>query len=72
MKKNFQTLFFGVAFSLHKFPEKETMREIVDVHFPNIQKRLMNEALRIFYELREVPGQKNHQHLNLLIGLNYF
>ena len=50
-----------------KFPEKETMREIVDVHFPNIQKRLVNEALRIFYELREVPGLKKKPSTSELI-----
>ena len=41
-----------------KFPDAETMREIVDVHFPGIKKRLVEEALRIFFELREVPGLK--------------
>ncbi len=41
-----------------KFPEAETMRAIVDVHFPGIKARLVNEALRIFYEIREVPGLK--------------
>jgi MoxR-like ATPase len=41
-----------------KFPEAETMREIVEVHFPGIKKRLVEEALRIFFEVREVPGLK--------------
>ncbi len=41
-----------------KFPDGETMREIIDVHFPNIQKRLVSEALEIFYKVREVPGLK--------------
>ncbi len=41
-----------------KFPDDETMREIIDVHFPDIQKRLVTQALEIFYELREVPGLK--------------
>ena len=41
-----------------KFPDHETMRAIIDVHFPDIQKRLVSEALEIFYELREVPGLK--------------
>jgi MoxR-like ATPase len=41
-----------------KFPDVETMREIVEVHFPGIKKRLVEEALRIFFELREVPGLK--------------
>jgi len=41
-----------------KFPDAETMREIVEVHFPGIKKRLVEEALRIFFEVREVPGLK--------------
>ena len=41
-----------------KFPDAETMQQIVDVHFPGIKKRLMNEALSIFFEIREVPGLK--------------
>ena len=39
-----------------KFPDEDTMRAIVDVHFPDVQKRLVNEALSVFYELRDVPG----------------
>jgi len=41
-----------------KFPDAETMRAIIDVHFPDIKKRLVEEALRIFFELHEVPGLK--------------
>jgi len=41
-----------------KFPDAETMTEIVDVHFPGIKKRLVADALKIFYEVREVPGLK--------------
>ena len=41
-----------------KFPEAETMEEIVNVHFPGIKKRLVGDALKIFYEVREVPGLK--------------
>ncbi|MBV8964181.1 MAG: MoxR family ATPase [Hyphomicrobiales bacterium] len=41
-----------------KFPDAETMRDIVEVHFPGIKKRLIEEALRIFFEVREVPGLK--------------
>jgi MoxR-like ATPase len=41
-----------------KFPDVDTMGRIVDVHFPNIKKRLVEEALRIFFEVREVPGLK--------------
>jgi MoxR-like ATPase len=41
-----------------RFPDAETMRAIVDVHFPGLHKRLMEEALRVFFEVREVPGLK--------------
>ena len=41
-----------------KFPDQETMRSIVDVHFPDIKGRLVSEALRVFYDIREVPGLK--------------
>src|SRR6202045_1328771 len=41
-----------------KFPDADPMGRIVDVHFPNIKKRLVEEALRIFFEVREVPGLK--------------
>jgi MoxR-like ATPase len=41
-----------------KFPDPETMRAIVDVHFPKLKDKLVKEALSVFYELREVPGLK--------------
>ena len=41
-----------------RFPTPETMEAIVAVHFPDIKKRLVSEALRLFYELRDVPGMK--------------
>ena len=41
-----------------KFPERDTMQEIIDVHFPGIQKVLVKKAMDIFYDLREVPGLK--------------
>ena len=41
-----------------KFPDRETMQSIVDVHFPGIQKMLVGKAMDIFYEIREVPGLK--------------
>ncbi|XUU59956.1 AAA family ATPase [Erythrobacter sp. HA6-11] len=41
-----------------KFPDRDTMREIIDVHYPGIQKNLVTKAMDIFYELREVPGLK--------------
>jgi MoxR-like ATPase len=41
-----------------KFPDNETMREIVDVHFPKLKDRMLREALSVFYEVRDVPGIK--------------
>ena len=45
-------------FHFIKFPDSETMSEIVNVHYPDIKKRLITDALRIFYEVRDVPGLK--------------
>lgn len=45
-------------FHFIKFPEPETMKEIIDVHFPDIDKKLVKEALNIFFEVRDVPGLK--------------
>jgi len=39
-----------------RFPDRETMQAIIDVHFPGIQKVLVSRALDIFYEVRDVPG----------------
>jgi MoxR-like ATPase len=41
-----------------RFPDSETMQEIVDVHYPGIKQKLVAEALRIFYDMRKVPGLK--------------
>ena len=41
-----------------KFPDRETMQAIIDVHFPGIQKTLVARAMDIFYEVRDVPGLK--------------
>jgi len=41
-----------------KFPDKETMQSIVDVHFPGLKKSLLAEALSAFYRVRDVPGLK--------------
>jgi MoxR-like ATPase len=41
-----------------KFPDKETMAEIVNVHFPGLKKDLLSEALNAFYEVRDVRGLK--------------
>ena len=41
-----------------RFPELETMNEIVEVHYPGLKKELLSEALEAFFDLREVPGLK--------------
>ena len=41
-----------------RFPDHETMEKIVHVHFPDIKKHLLREALEAFFEIREVPGLK--------------
>ena len=41
-----------------RFPDRETMTQIVDVHFPDLQRNLLREALNVFYDIREVPGLK--------------
>ena len=41
-----------------KFPDKDTMTDIVDVHFPNLKKDLLAEALNAFYKVRDVRGLK--------------
>lgn len=41
-----------------KFPEIETLSKIVEVHFPNIKKKLLDSALQKFFEIRDVPGLK--------------
>ena len=41
-----------------RFPDDETMKAIVDVHFPGIKPRMVSEALKTFYEIRDTPGLK--------------
>ncbi|WP_269514025.1 AAA family ATPase [Brevundimonas subvibrioides] len=41
-----------------RFPDDETMKAIIDVHFPAIKPRLVSEALKTFYEIRDTPGLK--------------
>ncbi|GAB1257948.1 AAA family ATPase [Aurantivibrio plasticivorans] len=49
------------------FPERETMKAIVDVHFPKIQTELVNDALDIFFDVRKVPGLKKKPSTSELI-----
>ena len=41
-----------------KFPDRETMQSIVDVHFPGLKKQLLKEALESFFQIRDLPGLK--------------
>ncbi len=41
-----------------RFPDKDTMTRIVDVHYPGLKKALLREALNAFYDVRDVPGLK--------------
>ena len=41
-----------------RFPDTETMERIVKVHFPDLKKRLLAEAMAVFYDIRDVPGLK--------------
>jgi len=41
-----------------RFPDRETMQDIIEVHFPKIQQELVREALTVFYDVRETPGLK--------------
>ena len=51
-----------------RFPDADTMRAIVEVHFPGIKQRLVAEALRMFYEIREGPGLKKKPSASELLG----
>jgi MoxR-like ATPase len=41
-----------------RFPDRETMTQIVDVHYPRLKRALLQEALEVFFALRDVPGLK--------------
>jgi MoxR-like ATPase len=41
-----------------KFPDPDTMAEIVEVHYPGLKSRLISQALGVFFEIRDVPGLK--------------
>jgi MoxR-like ATPase len=50
-----------------KFPDRETMQAIIDVHFPGIQKLLVAKAMDVFYQVRDVPGLKKKPSTSELI-----
>ncbi|MFN7783104.1 MAG: AAA family ATPase [Lysobacterales bacterium] len=49
------------------FPDRETLKRIVDVHFPGISGSLVREALEVFFQLREIPGLKKRPSTSELI-----
>ena len=54
-------------FHFINFPSKETMKDIIAVHYPKIKKSLVQEALEVFFELREIPGLKKKPSTSELI-----
>src|SRR5690242_18854263 len=50
-----------------RFPDRETMRAIVEVHYPGLREALVREALNVFYEIRDVPGLKKKQSTSELL-----
>ena len=50
-----------------RFPDRDTMQQIVDVHFPDLKKDLLREALEVFFGLRDVPGLKKKPSTSELI-----
>ena len=50
-----------------KFPDADTMRQIVDVHFPKLQGELLSAAMKVFYDVRNLPGLKKKPSTSELI-----
>tara|TARA_B110000091_G_scaffold137039_1_gene146585 strand:- start:13 stop:858 length:846 start_codon:yes stop_codon:yes gene_type:complete len=49
------------------FPDKHTMKAIIDVHFPNISQTLVAEAMQMFFDVRDIPGLKKKPSTSELI-----
>ena len=54
-------------FHFIKFPDRDTMQAIIDVHYPGIKQQLVSDAMDIFFELRNVPGLKKKPSTSELI-----
>jgi MoxR-like ATPase len=50
-----------------RFPDEATMSAIIEAHYPGVKTRLVNEALKIFYDMRKVPGLKKKPSTSELI-----
>ncbi len=49
------------------FPDRETLKNIVDVHFPSIKAQLLSDALDVFFDIRKIPGLKKKPSTSELI-----
>ena len=54
-------------FHFINFPNRDTMREIIDVHYPDIAQKLVQEALEVFFDVRSIPGMKKKPSTSELI-----
>jgi MoxR-like ATPase len=54
-------------FHFINFPDRDTMREIVAVHYPDIAKELVGEAMEVFFDVRSIPGLKKKPSTSELI-----
>jgi MoxR-like ATPase len=54
-------------FHFISFPDRDTMRDIVEVHYPGIKQSLVQQALEVFFEVREIPGLKKKPSTSELI-----
>ncbi|MCP4953275.1 MAG: ATP-binding protein, partial [Proteobacteria bacterium] len=54
-------------FHFINFPDRDTMREIVDVHYPDIANELVKEAMEVFFDVRSIPGLKKKPSTSELI-----
>lgn len=54
-------------FHFINFPDRDTMREIVDVHYPDIANKLVQEAMEVFFDVRSIPGLKKKPSTSELI-----
>ena len=66
-KKHPDAIIRRCFFHYIKFPDDETMEQIVHVHFPDIKNNLIREAFKIFYDIRDVPGIKKKPSTSELI-----
>ncbi len=54
-------------FHFINFPDRETMREIIGMHYPDIAKNLVQEAMEVFFDVRSIPGLKKKPSTSELI-----